>query len=400
MKVLTTKNLSVGYGHKTIVDKLQIEGERGVLLCILGPNGAGKTTILRTLAGLLQPVKGAVYITGEEISKIDNKSLARKLSVVLTNKLPGGLMTVFEVVSMGRHPHTGFFGKLSYKDKEKILEALETVNGSYLIDRYFDELSDGEKQKILIARALVQEPDIIILDEPTSHLDIRHRLELIEILKSLSRDKGISVILSLHEIDIALKSCDKVVLVNENTIMGYGRVEDVTNETIIKELYSIRDANFNNLLGSIELNNNSKAEVFVIGGGGKGTSIYRVLTKYGIGFSTGIIHKNDVDYEIARTMGVDIARVEAFQNINGQDIARGKEMIASSTIVIDSGFPLGAINKENLELVKYGIKTGKTVLSLRRPDSSQQLYGKGAGKITHVANISALLEVLGEEFKV
>lgn len=397
MEVLTTRDLAVGYGRKTIVDNLQLEGEKGVLLCILGPNGAGKTTILRTLAGLLEPVRGAVYIRGEEISQVDNKTLAKKLSVVLTNKFSGGLMTVFEVVSMGRYPHTGFFGKLSREDMDKIVQALETVNGTYLINRYFDELSDGEKQKVLIARALVQEPDIIILDEPTSHLDIRHRLELIEILKILSRERGISVILSLHEIDLALKSCDKVVLVNENTIKAYGRVEDVTNEDIIKDLYSIKDASFNNLLGSIELNNASKPETFVVAGGGKGTNIYRLLTKYGIGFSTGIVHRNDIDYEIARTMGVDIESVEAFENINGKNMAKAGEMVDRSKIIIDSGFPLGHINKGNLDLIRGAIDRGKKVLSLRKEEEGQELYGDRSNGIAYLESLSSMLEILQKE---
>lgn len=399
MSILETKSLSVGYGNKVVVDNLQIEGEEGVLLCILGPNGAGKTTILRTLAGLLQPVEGAVCIKGNEISNIDSKSLAKELSVVLTNKFDGGLMTVFEVASMGRYPHTGFFGKLTKKDTEKVIDALKTVNAIHLIHRYFDELSDGEKQKVLIARALVQEPDIIILDEPTSHLDIKHRLELVEILKVLSREKGISVILSLHEIDIALKSCDKVVLVNKNTVIAYGTVEEVVNEEIIKELYSIEDANFNNLLGSIELFNRSKANIFVTGGGGSGTSIYRVLTKYGIGFSTGIIHENDVDYEIARTMGVNIESAKAFQDINDLNISRSKKMIKDSNIFIDTDYPIGNINKRNLELTRYAINMGKKVLSLRSIEDINIIYNGQSENILYMESISSLVENLKENSK-
>lgn len=215
MITLNTKDLSVGYENKIIVKDININIVKGETLCLLGPNGAGKTTILRTISKLLKPIKGMVYIEEENIKDISNKELSKKMSVVLTNKFNGGLMTVFNVVAMGRYPYTGFFGYLGKKDMEKISEALKIVHAEDIKEAYFDELSDGQKQKVLVARALVQEPDIIVLDEPTTHLDIKHRLELIEILRNLTKQRGITVILSLHEIDMALKSCDKVALVNK-----------------------------------------------------------------------------------------------------------------------------------------------------------------------------------------
>ncbi|NMA57844.1 ABC transporter ATP-binding protein [Clostridium cochlearium] len=392
MSILETKDLCVGYGEKVVVNNIKIEGERGMILCLLGPNGAGKTTILRTLSGLLTSVKGGVLIKGNEIANINKKDLAKKLSVVLTNKFDGGLMTVFEVASMGRYPHTDFFGKLTETDIHKTMEALETVNATNLTHRYFDELSDGEKQKVLIARALVQEPEIIILDEPTSHLDIKHRLELVEILKRLSKEKGISVILSLHEIDIALKSCDKVVLINKNKVIAYGTPEEVVNEDIIKELYNINDANFNNLLGTIELSNFSVPEVFVIGGAGAGASVYRILTKSGIGFVTGIIHENDVDYEIARTMGVHIESEEPFKKIGECNISKCKTMIQTSNIIIDTDYPIGDINKKNIDLTRYALEMGKKVLSLRTEEDINNIYKDKARDIIHSQGLSHIVD--------
>ncbi|NSJ92748.1 ABC transporter ATP-binding protein, partial [Coprococcus sp. MSK.21.13] len=273
MITLSTKDLSVGYENKIIVDNVNIKLIKGETLCLLGPNGAGKTTILRTISKLLDPIKGMVYIEGQNIKDISNKEISKKMSVVLTNKFNGGLMTVFNVVAMGRYPYTGFFGYLGKNDIEKIYEALKIVNAEDIKEAYFDELSDGQKQKVLVARALVQEPEVIVLDEPTTHLDIKHRLELIEILRKLTKEKGITVILSLHEIDMALKSCDKVILVNKGKIIAYGTPEDVVDENTIEKLYGIKEANFNNLLGSIELSNNNKPKAFVIGGSGYGSSI-------------------------------------------------------------------------------------------------------------------------------
>lgn len=374
MSIMRTEDLIVGYDGKALIEDINISGDKGILLCILGPNGAGKTTILRTLSGLLKKIDGEVILNGEKLENIDSKTKARELSVVLTNKFQGGLMTVYELVSMGRYPHTDFFGKLTKKDIEKINEALETVNAVNLVHRVFDELSDGEKQKVLIARALVQEPDVIILDEPTTHLDIRHRLELVEILKTLSKEKGISVILSLHEIDIALKSCDRVLLVSDRKIQGYGSVEEVVDEDVIKKLYKIENACYNNLLGNIELKNIYKEKVYILGGAGHGIPIYRVLTKNNIGFKTGILFKNDVDYEIARTMGIDICSVEPFMEIENSSIENSVERIKKCTCFIDSGVPIGQVNKKFIELINSAIENNLKILSFRNEEESKEIY--------------------------
>ncbi|MEG2288681.1 MAG: ABC transporter ATP-binding protein [Clostridium sp.] len=392
MKIVNTVDLSVGYGKKVVVEGINISGYKGQVLCLLGPNGAGKTTILRTMSGLLAPISGKIYVKGKNIAEINKKSLAKLLAVVLTKKLQGELMTVFDIVATGRHPHTGYFGKLKEKDIKKIVEALKTVNAEYLAERYFDELSDGEKQKVLVARALVQEPEVIVLDEPTTHLDIRHRLELIDILKNLSKEKGITVILSLHEIDIALKSCDKVVLVKDGKIIAYGVPEDVVSEQIIKDLYGIKDASFNNLLGSVEISNKFESHVFVIGGGGFGTPIYRMLTKHHIGFSTGIIHKNDVDYEIARTIGINIEAENAFEEINNITFENAVKSIADMDIVIDSGCYISRMNEKNMDLLRCALKKGKTILSIRDEDDIKKVYGDNYYKVICCGNMENLIK--------
>lgn len=392
MSIVKTEKLCVGYEKKVVIDGIDISGMKGEIVCLLGPNGAGKTTILRTISGLLTPIRGEVYIKGEKILHINKKELSKQLAVVLTQKLSGGLMTAFEIAAMGRYPHTDFFGKLTESDIEKTFDALKTVNAECLSERYFDELSDGEKQKILVARALVQEPEVIVLDEPTSHLDIRHRLELMDILKKLSKEREITVILSLHEIDMALKSCDKVVLVKGKRVVAYGVPEEVVNEEIINQLYSIKESNFNNLLGSIEICNSEKSSVFVIGGSGYGAPIYRVLTKYGIGVSTGVLHQNDVDYEIARTMGLTISSEKAFEEISDEKLSCCKKIIDEMDIVIDSGFPVGNINKRNRDLITYALKKGKKVITLRDKEEAKSWYEDK--NIVYCSSISEIIERL------
>ncbi|MBF4777973.1 ABC transporter ATP-binding protein, partial [Clostridioides difficile] len=386
-----TNNLSVGYNNKVVISNINVEVKNGEILCLLGSNGAGKTTLLRSLSKLISPIKGEIYLNGVNINCISRKALSKKMALVLTNRLLGDLMTVQDIVNIGRYPYTGFFGSLSKKDLIMVDEALESVDALHLKKRYFDELSDGEKQKVLVARALVQEPEIIILDEPTTHLDIKHRLELINILKKLSKEKSISVILSLHEIDIALKSCDKVALIKNNKVIAYGQPEDVVDEDIINSLYELDDKNFNSLLGSVEISNKSKNEVFIIGGGGKATPIYRAFTKKGIGLYSGIIHENDIDYEIGRTMGIKMFTENPFEPISDESFDLAIRNLNDSKIIIDTGFSVGETNKRNIDIIKEALKLDKKVYSFRNRDESKKYYDSLDSKIEHIDKVSQII---------
>ncbi|MGO1043512.1 ATP-binding cassette domain-containing protein [Clostridioides difficile] len=390
--MLRTNNLSVGYDKKVVVSDINIEVKNGEILCLLGSNGAGKTTILRSLSKLITPIKGEIYLNDADINHISRKTLSKKMALVLTNRLLGDLMTVQDVVNMGRYPYTGFFGNLSKKDLMMVDDSLESVNALHLKKRYFDELSDGEKQKVLVARALVQEPEIIILDEPTTHLDIKHRLELMNILKKLSKEKSISVILSLHEIDIALKSCDKVALVKNNKVIAYGQPEDMVDENMINSLYELDDKNFNSLLGAVEISNKSKNEVFIIGGGGKATPIYRAFTKRGIGIYSGIIHENDIDYEIGRTMGIKLFTEKPFESISDESFDLAIRNLNNSKIIIDTGFSVGETNKRNIDIIKEALKLDKKVYSFRTKSEGNKYYKSLSDNIEYVDKVSKIVD--------
>ena len=191
--VLRIKDLRVGYGDKSVISDMNLSVMPGQLVCLLGPNGCGKTTALRTFVGLLPPLEGSVQIAGQYVSSATRRELAKKMAVVLTEPLHLDLMTTYEVVAMGRYPHTGLTGKLDACDEQSISLALEAVGAMDLAERFFSQLSDGERQKVMIARALAQEPELIVLDEPTSHLDVRHKVEVLNILRRLCRTKRLAV---------------------------------------------------------------------------------------------------------------------------------------------------------------------------------------------------------------
>jgi len=392
-KVMETQGLAVGYGTRTVVADINQEMLKGQFVCLLGPNGSGKTTILRSLSRLLSPLKGAIYLDGRMLCDLAPHELARSLAVVLTERLSPGLVTAFEFVAMGRYPYTDFLGRLSEQDVEKIQESLRLVNATDIADRYFNELSDGERQKVLVARALAQEPEVIILDEPTVHLDLKHRIEIMSILRDFCRKKEITVIVSLHDVDLALKISEIVVLVKDGAIMAWGPPDEVLKEGTVARLYDLDCARFDRKLGTIELINSSNGRTaFVVAGGGTGTPIYRILSRSGLRLMTGVIHENDIDYHIARSIGATVIYEKSFKKIKNGRLRRSIALLGKTNHVIDSGFPIGSSNRRNLKLILNAVEEGKRVYTLRSRKAAHNLYGESAEKLIYCGGCRSILE--------
>lgn len=389
--ILSAEGLNVGYGKKTVVSGLNLKAMKGQVICLLGPNGAGKTTVLRTLSGLLAPVSGTVEVEGVGIGSLKQKELSRRLSLVLTESITPSLTTVEELVSMGRTPYTGLMGRLTDEDRRIVAEAIETVGAGSLRERYYDELSDGEKQKVMIARALVQEPQLMILDEPTSHLDVRHKIEVIRVLQRLSGEKGITCILSLHDIDLALKGCQIVLLVRDGKIAAQGTPEEVVGNGCIGELYDISGARYSELLGAVELTGRASGEIFVAGGAGSGVRLYRALSRSGYGLTAGVLHRGDVDFQVAEPICSKVIAEESFEPISRENADKAFALIRAAKCVVDSGFPIGSENLENAALLKRAAESGKPVLSLRDPKEGARLYGATNGGVIYCGGIGRLL---------
>lgn len=398
--VILAENIDVGYEKKIIVEKVKVCGTKGQVICLLGPNGAGKSTILRTLTGILAPINGAVHINGEDIKRIKKTKLAKEMAVVLTEQVSLGLLTVFEIASMGRYPHTNFIGKLTSRDKEIIEGALSSVNALYLRDRYYSELSDGEKQKVMIARALVQEPELIVLDEPTSHLDVKHKVEVINILQKLCMEKGITVILSLHDIDLAIKGCQTILLVQNGRIISQGTPEEIIKEGTIQKLYDIEGAKYNELIGSIEFRNTKEPEIFVTGGNGTGVGVYRAISRAGYGMYCGVLHSNDIDFHVGKALGSNVIEEIAFNEISVENFRKAKDKIKSVEYVIDTGFPVGNINQENINLIIEAVKMSKDVFTLCNESLKKERYGEWAKKICCCSNTIDLINCISNKKQV
>jgi iron complex transport system ATP-binding protein len=230
--ILTTHDLSIGYRinrrhTETVLSRLNVELRPGEFVCLLGPNGAGKSTLLRTLGGVQAPLGGSAHINDINVHTISKLELARLLSVVLTDRLEVGNLTAYDLVSLGRHPHTGLLGRLSPIDHRVVRWAMHVTRSTPLADRYLSKMSDGQRQRILIARALAQEPQVMFLDEPTAFLDLPTRVEITGLLRRLARDVGLAVLLSTHDLDLALRLADTLWLVTRDGRLVTGTPEDI-----------------------------------------------------------------------------------------------------------------------------------------------------------------------------
>ena len=325
---LYTEDLTVGYHGIPLIKDIAIGLKKGEIMTLIGPNGAGKTTILKNLITELTPLKGVVILDGKRVTDYPGQELSKHLSVVLTERIRPEMMLVKDVVATGRYPYTGRFGLLSEEDHRKVEEAMKLVNISDLADRDFLKTSDGQKQRVMLARAICQEPDIIVLDEPTSFLDIRYKLEFLTILQDMSRKRGLSVIMSLHELDLAGRISDKIVCVKGDRIDRFGPPEDIFKDGYVRELYGMSVGTYDERSGDLELPGlKGEPQVFVISGNGTGTECFRRLQRKQIPFAAGILWENDIDYSVAKALASQVISTKAFEPIGASKIKQAKEMI-------------------------------------------------------------------------
>jgi iron complex transport system ATP-binding protein len=295
--LLHTKELTIGYQDKrkqaTVVHtNLNLRLLPGEFTCLLGPNGTGKSTLIKTFAGFHPPLGGQIYLGNQNLKQIKEKDLARLVSVVLTDKTHVGNMTIFELVSMGRHPYTGFFGNLTHEDLRIIHHAIDSVGMLDMRQRLINELSDGERQKAMIAKALAQQTPIIILDEPTAYLDLPSRIEIMQLLHSLSSNLQKAILLSTHDLEQALRFADKIWLLGRNRQVQSGTPEDLILSDQFKKFFERKGIRFDNLSGTFKITNPRARKVRIIGQGLEYNWILNALRR------NGYTEANDADLSI------------------------------------------------------------------------------------------------------
>ena len=360
--------LAAGYGKRPVAEGLSFHAGRGEIVTLIGPNGAGKSTILKTISGGLAPMGGELVLDGVPMERIPRKERARKLAVVFTEKLQGELMTCRDVTAAGRYPYTGRLGLLSEKDQRAVDQALELVHGTDLGDRPFDRISDGQRQRIMLARALCQEPEMILLDEPTSHLDVKYKLEFLSLLREMARKKDLSVLMSLHELDLAERISDRVVCIKDGRMDRCGTPEQVFTSGYVEELFGMTAGKFDAAGGSVEFSVPGGAvkpedfpenAVFVIAGNGSGRQVFRKLQRENVPFVTGILFENDLDLPAAEALAAHVVKVP-LGPVPKEAVREARAWIRRCQRVICCRTGFGVWEKENEDLFKYAERSGKT----------------------------------------
>ncbi len=366
---IRTEHMDVGYDGTPLIRDIEIGVRRGEILTLIGPNGSGKSTILKSMIRQLKLLAGVVVLDGQTMAAMKEGDIARKMAIVMTERLRAELMNGEDVVATGRYPYTGRLGILSKTDREKVREAIALVHGEDFADKPFTQISDGQRQRLLLARAVCQEPEVIVLDEPTSFLDVKHKLELLEILKQLVRERNVAVLMSLHELDLAQKISDRVVCVANNAVDRCGTPEEIFTSDYIEALYGMESGSYNALFGSLEMARvPGEPKVFVIGGGGCGIPVYRALQRRGVPFAAGILAENDVDYAVAKALAAETVSVPAFAPIDEGAVTRAKSLMLGCEHVVCCLTDFGELNQINRRLRDEAAVRGKILKVSRLSD--------------------------------
>lgn len=364
---LQTKKLVVGYDKLPLIKEIDLSVRRGEILTLIGPNGSGKSTILKTITKQLQSLGGAVYLEKEDMRDLKNSEVSKRLSMVMTERLRTELMTGRDVVASGRYPYTGRFGVLSKEDWRKVDEAIALVHAGEVQHQDFMKISDGQRQRLMLARAICQETDVLILDEPTSYLDMGFKMDILANIRALARERHMAIIMSLHELDLAAKVSDVIACVRGDHIDRMGTPEEIFADDYVQQLYGVPSESFNPVTGEMfigadrERKGSESVRVFVIGGAGAGIPVYNRLSRQDIPFAAGILQENDMEFATAKALAAEVIWERAFHPVSPECEARARALIDDCEICICAVYSFGPQNEANERLMRYALENGKLV---------------------------------------
>jgi iron complex transport system ATP-binding protein len=356
---ITIKDLSFGYNEDLVLKNISLELPKNGFTSILGPNGCGKSTLLKNISGVLKPAKGVVYIGGVDNAKRDKKEAARIMSVVPQNTALEFDYKVMDVVMMGRYPHISRFKGETARDREIAAENMKYTNTYEFRDKSFNQLSGGERQRVILAQALTQQPKILLLDEPISHLDLQHQIEIMTLVKKLSMDQGLTVVAVLHDLNIAAAYSDNIVMMKDGEIRYVGAPAETITAANIKEIFNIDvevelSAYTNKpyvYTISREKVKKNNIKVHVVCGGGSGSDVITMLHNTGFEVSTGVLSIGDFDWKVSKDLDLKLAEEVPFTKISDAAYNINKGLAAEADYIILTDLYIGKANIRNLEVL-------------------------------------------------
>ncbi|MEM1588122.1 MAG: ABC transporter ATP-binding protein [Candidatus Bathyarchaeia archaeon] len=385
------ENVHFSYKSTKVLENVTAKIEGGSFVGLLGPNGSGKTTLLKCLSGILKPKIGLIFFDGKSLGIFSGSDLAKNFSIVFTNAIDTPQMEVFDIIATARYPWTGWLGSLSLRDINIINEALEILEIKDFVARRFNELSDGQKQKVLIARALAQEAKVLLLDEPAAHLDIKHQIEVLNIIKKITKERNLITISALHDINLAAFFCDSIILLNKGKIISIGSAESVLTSENIEKVFNIKViVKKHPITGSpyiipicsskLKTVQPKNITVHVICGGGTGAPLMKMLLEYGCKVTAGVLNVLDTDYEEACMLGVEIISEAPFSPITSNSYNANLRKMCEADVVVLTNVPFGYGNLKNLEACITALKKGVTVVVVEETSIEERDFTEGKAK--------------------
>lgn len=382
---IQVEKLSFSYELKKVLEQVNMNIKKGNFFCIVGPNGSGKSTLLKVISTALKPQKGIVYLESRDISHMKQRSIAKILSFVPQNTSLEFDFKVSDVVLMGRYPYVNKLKGETGADLEIMERAMQYTNTTHLRDRSFMELSGGERQRVILAQALAQEPEILILDEPVSHLDLQHQVEILNLIKKMCIDNKLTAITVLHDLNMASAYSDYIVMMKDGEVKQQGSPFETLTASNIKQIFntdvyvSVSPVGNKPYIYALTRPTIEKKgiKVHVICGGGSGSDIIGKLHSGGFDISSGVLTIGDLDWKISKENDVRLAEEVPFAGISDEAYLRNKELAAAADAVVLTGLYIGRSNLKNLELLLEKELEHKPVLILEDGSFEQRDYTGG-----------------------
>ena len=419
--LLNVDGVECRYGSVKVLEDVSLAVKEGDFVGILGPNGSGKTTLLKSISRILKPHKGVILLNKADIYSLKGVEVAQQLAVVPQDTAIGFSFAALDVVLMGRNPHMTRFQMESAKDVAIARKVMSLTNTWQLAERPINELSGGEKQRVIIARALAQEPKILLLDEPMTHLDIINQLEIMDLVKGLCEKEGLIVLAVFHDINLAARYCTSAILLKNGKVFSAGNLDDVLTSENIKNVFRVnaivQKHLVTNSLYVIPLSlpkspPSKKCSIHLICGAGTGTMLMKVLLDEGYSVTAGVLNILDTDFETAQFLKIPVTTEAPFSPITEKTHKANLAMIGKASIVVLTSVPFGYGNIKNLEAAKEALSVEIPTfvieeVPIESRDFTQgkaktlllELKSKGAVFVGNQKELLSLLNVNEEKFK-
>ncbi len=390
--ILDVMGVTCGYGSTPVLADATLKVNKGELLGIVGPNGSGKSTLLKAMSRVLPPRCGRILLQEDDIYEMRPSQAAQHLAVVPQEAGLDFPFTVEAVVMMGRIPHLKRFQREGQRDREIVREALRQTNTLQLAERLVTELSGGEKQRVLIARALAQEPEVMFLDEPTSFLDLNYQIEIMELLNRLRYQQGLTAVMVVHDLNLASQYCDNLLVLKDGRIFTAGSPAQVLNEDLIREVYGCevkveqRHPGSRPMLLIQPFNHrpqNTHYRVHVVGGGGCCGLLFHCLKERRWEVTAGVINIGDSDWQEAKSHGFKVVEAAPFSEIGLEEDQLNRLAMQKADFIILAPIPFGSGNLLNLRAVLEMAEQGAPVIVIDSGEIEERDYTGGEASIIY-----------------